>query len=97
MTGNEDLRAAAEKRLSDQANFKRLAGVFVIVWAILIAVWALSGRGYFWPIWAIFGMGIALAFMGWGAYGPRPSGPTQDQIDAEMRKMGEPGEPGGPA
>jgi hypothetical protein len=88
MTGNEDLRTAAEKRLRDQAGAKRLAGVFVIVWIILTAVWALSGRGYFWPIWAIFGMGIALVFVFWGAYGPRSAGPTQEQIDEEMRKMG---------
>lgn len=88
MSDNEGLRAAAEKRLRAQAGFKRTAGVFVGVWVICIAVWALSGRGYFWPAWVIFGMGIALFFMAWGAFGPRQSVPTQQQIDDEVRKMG---------
>lgn len=88
MANNDALREVAEKRLRAQAGFKRLAGIFAIVWVILIGVWFLSGRGYFWPGWAIFGMGIALIFVAWGAYGPRESGPSQQQIDDEVRKMG---------
>ena len=60
--------------------------MFVIVWIILAAVWALSGGGYFWPVWAIFGMSIALLFVGWGAYGPRDK-VTDAEVQAEMRKM----------
>jgi hypothetical protein len=88
MSGNEALRRAAEKRLKDQQGFWRLLGIFVIVWLILTAVWALSGGGYFWPVWAIFGMGIALAFVAWGAFGPRPKVPSEAEIEEEMRKFG---------
>lgn len=87
MSDNEELRKAARKRLMDQRGFWRLLGVFVIVWVILTAVWALSGRGYFWPIWAIFGMSIALAFGAWSAFGPRPAPPSEAQIQDEMRKF----------
>lgn len=88
MTTEDDIRTAATKRLKAQADVKRTAGVFVIVWLIMIGVWFLSGAGYFWPGWAIFGMGIALAFGFYGAYGPRKTFPTEDQIQREMKKFG---------
>lgn len=84
---DDALHAAAEKRLKDQAGFWRLLGVFVIVWLILTAVWALSGMGYFWPVWAIFGMSIALLFVGWSAFGPRQSPPSEERIRQEMTRF----------
>ncbi|MCU0279374.1 MAG: 2TM domain-containing protein [Candidatus Nanopelagicales bacterium] len=80
-------RKAAVKRINDKRSFWRVLGVFVIVSALLTAIWAMSGAGYFWPMWAMFGMGIAAAFMAWGAYGPAQAPPSEAQIDAEMRKM----------
>lgn len=82
------MRAAAIKRLNAKRNFLRTLGVFVIIWVILTGVWALSGGGYFWPGWAIFGMGIGLLFMGWAAYGPAERAPSEQEINDEMRKMG---------
>ena len=88
MSDNEVLHKAAEKRLKDQSGFWQLLGIFVIIWLILTGVWWFAGGGYFWPIWAIFGMSIALAFTAWGAFGPRPKVPTEAQIQEEMRKFG---------
>jgi hypothetical protein len=34
---------------------------FVAINALLIAIWALSGFGYFWPAWPLLGWGLALA------------------------------------
>lgn len=86
----QELREAAVKRIRAKRGFWRLAGIFAIVWAILIGVWALSGGGYFWPVWAMFGMSIALLFVGWGAYGPQDQ-VTPEQVDAEVRRMREAG------
>ena len=36
-------------------------GAFVAVNVMLVAVWALSGGGYFWPVWPMLGWGLALA------------------------------------
>jgi class 3 adenylate cyclase len=36
------------------------ATVYVLVNVMLIAIWAASGGGYFWPIWPILGWGIGL-------------------------------------
>ncbi|MBA2256008.1 MAG: DUF1707 domain-containing protein [Thermoleophilaceae bacterium] len=41
-------------------------GAFVIVNLLLIAVWATSGAGYFWPIWPLLGWGIGIASCGSG-------------------------------
>jgi hypothetical protein len=35
-------------------------GAFVVVNLVLIAVWAATGAGYFWPLWPILGWGVCL-------------------------------------
>lgn len=86
-TDDKHLRAEAIHRIKSRNALWRTAGTFVIIWLGLIVVWALSGAGYFWPAWAIGGMAIALVFMAFGTFGPRSSGPTEAQIDAEMKKL----------
>lgn len=87
MSSEEQLRKAAEKRIRDKRNAVKVIGIFVIVSLLLTAVWALSGGGYFWPMWAMFGMGVAALFILWGAYGPAERPPTEQEIADEMRKM----------
>ncbi|HUR76704.1 MAG TPA: 2TM domain-containing protein [Acidimicrobiales bacterium] len=36
------------------------ARTYVVINAFLIAVWAMSGAGYFWPAWVIMGWGLAV-------------------------------------
>lgn len=86
MSSDDALRRTAEKNLRARAGFWRTLLLFGIIMAVLVLVWAFTGGGYFWPAWAILGMGIALAFMGWGTFRPA-SGPTSAQIDAEVRRM----------
>jgi len=80
-------RAAAVARLRKQAAWKRLAILFVILWIVLTFVWYLTGRGAFWPAWAILGMSVALVLLGIDAYGPVRRGPSEEQIQREMKKM----------
>lgn len=35
---------------------------YVLVMLFLVAIWAVTGAGYFWPIWPILGWGLGLAF-----------------------------------
>ena len=71
---HDELRKQATKRIKAKQAFWRLAGIFAIVWVIMIGVWWLSEpRGHFWPTWAIFGMGIALPVRRLGRL--RPAGP----------------------
>lgn len=84
----DDLRTAAIRQLKKKADFRRLAAIFVGVWVLLTAIWALSGMGYFWPIWAILGMTIALFFVGLDAYGtPKSTAPSDAAIEREMRRL----------
>jgi DUF1707 SHOCT-like domain/2TM domain len=39
-------------------------GPYVAVSLILVAIWALTGMGYFWPIWPILGWGISFVRAG---------------------------------
>jgi len=39
---------------------------------MLIAVWALTGREYFWPVWPILGFTIAIIWQAFAVWGPRP-------------------------
>ena len=45
-------------------SFKIHFAVYASVNVLLIAIWAASGGGYFWPIWPILGWGIGLACHG---------------------------------
>ena len=90
MADETDLHKAAKERLLAQQQFRKMMGGFVVLWLFMIAVWALSGAGYFWPAWVIIGTLFAGGALGWRAYGPRrtgPSAPTEAQIDAEARKF----------
>lgn len=90
MAEEDSVHKAARERLQAQQQFKKVLGGFAILWLFMIAVWALSGAGYFWPAWVIIGTLFAGFTLGWRAYGPRkagPSGPTEAQVDAEARKF----------
>lgn len=89
MTGEQNFHKAAKERLQAQQQFKKMMGGFVVLWLFMIAIWALSGAGYFWPAWVIIGTLFAGGALGWRAYGPRgnASGPTEAQIDAEAKKF----------
>jgi hypothetical protein len=47
--------APGQRRLSDELR------VFVGVNLLLVAIWALSGAGYFWPVWVMIWWGAMLA------------------------------------
>jgi hypothetical protein len=57
---------------------------YVVVNAFLVGVWAMTGRGHFWPAWimAAWGMGMLLRFWDY------KRGPvTEADIDNELRRM----------
>ena len=84
---NEDeRRTAAVKRLKDKRDFRNHVAAYVLVNAFLVAIWAFSGGGYFWPVWVIAGWGIGLAFNAWAVYFERPI--TEEDIRKEMGRHG---------
>jgi len=88
MTQDEsELREQAKASLKRKRDFKNFLMIYVVVNSLLIAIWALSGRGYFWPVWTLFGMGIALAFSAWDAFGSGAKSITDADVEAEMKRM----------
>ena len=79
-----DDREAALKRLKIRREFRTHVATYVLVNLLLVGIWALSGGGYFWPIWTIGGWGIGLGFHAWATYGERDF--TEDEIRSEMRR-----------
>jgi hypothetical protein len=77
-------REAAVKRVKAKRDFRNHLAVYVVVNSLLVVIWALSGAGYFWPIWAIVGWGIGLAFNAWNVYFEKPI--SEEEIRREMDK-----------
>jgi hypothetical protein len=45
---------------SASSDFGEHLRVFLAVNGLLVAIWALTGAGYFWPVWPFMGWGIAV-------------------------------------
>lgn len=86
-SARDPLRDEAIKRLKKKADFTGFLFVWAAVSIIVTAVWFFVTPGaYFWPLWAIFGMGIGALFAGWDAYG-KPRRTTEADIQAEITKL----------
>ena len=48
--------AAREPRQRDRSHER----AYVATMVLLVAIWALTGAGYFWPIWPMLGWGIGV-------------------------------------
>jgi adenylate cyclase len=75
---------AAIERIEAKRAFGRHVTVYVAVNLLLIAIWAITSRGYFWPIWPILGWGVGLGANYWGAFLRKPI--SDDEIRREMEK-----------
>jgi len=78
----DERREAAVKRVKAKRDFRTHAATYVIVNAMLVGVWALSGAGYFWPIWVIAAWGVGLALNAWSVYFEKPI--SEAEIRREM-------------
>ena len=81
---DEELRQAAIKRLKDKRDFKAHVLAYMMVNALLVAIWATTSAGFFWPVFPLFGWGIGLAFHAWDVYS-KPA--TAEQVAAEMERL----------
>jgi hypothetical protein len=87
MTDENDLRARAVQRLKAKQHFWSGLGTWVVLSALFVVIWLATGMGGFWPIWPIAGIAVGVAFTGIRAFGPGRSGPSESQIQSEMRRL----------
>ena len=84
----QERRDAAIERIKEKREFKIHVASYLIVNALLVGIWAVSGGGYFWPFWVIAGWGIGLVLHGWQVYRGEERSISEEEI---RREMGEPG------
>jgi 2TM domain len=83
-TGEDGLREQAVERLRARRDLGAHVLAFVLVHAFLTLIWWVSGAGFFWPVFPLFGWGIGLAFHAWDVYHPEPS---EQRIQAEVDRL----------
>ncbi|WP_062379889.1 2TM domain-containing protein [Demequina pelophila] len=84
---DEALRRQARKRVEARNGFYWYLVVCIVVWGMLTLIWWMTGGGYFWPAWAMLGMGIGLIFAGAAAFLPGLGQVTEDRVEREYRKL----------
>jgi hypothetical protein len=83
-TRGEELRQQAIKRLQKRSEFWSHLAAYLLVNALIITVWVVAGRGFFWPLFPLFGWGIGLFFHGMDAF-RRPF--SEERIHREMDRL----------
>lgn len=81
---DDDLRTQARKRLEKRRDFAAHVAAYVVVNAMLVGIWAVTGAGYFWPIWVILGWGIGVVLNAWDVYVRKDI--TEADIDRELQR-----------
>ena len=83
--GGQDLRDRAMARLKQKRDFGTHLFVYLVVNGFLLGIWALTGSGFFWPVFPMFLWGIGLVLNAWDVYGRQPV--SEDRIRREMERM----------
>jgi Domain of unknown function (DUF1707)/2TM domain len=65
-------RPRPHARREARAEFAEHLRTYLFVMALLVGIWALTGMGYFWPIWPAFGWGIGIVSHAAAVRNPRP-------------------------
>lgn len=83
MADDDARRNAALERLKNKRGFWQNVIAYVVINGFLVIVWAVTGAGYFWPVWVMAGWGVGLVLHGWNAFFVKPI--TEADIEREMR------------
>ena len=80
----DERQQAILRRIRSKRDLRVHLTVYVAVNALLVLIWAMSGAGYFWPVWPMLGWGIAVVIHAATVYTGTPE-ITEEQIQREMR------------
>lgn len=83
---DDELRQRAVARLESRREFWTHVAAYVLVNGAFVVIWALTGAGFFWPVFPILGWGIGLFFHGWETFS---GGPKEERIRREMERLRE--------
>jgi len=80
-----DIRELARQRLQKRSDLGAHFVAYVLVNAMMIGIWAITGTGYFWPAWVLLGWGVGLALNVWDVFFRHPI--TEADIQREVHRM----------
>jgi uncharacterized ion transporter superfamily protein YfcC len=82
--GEDPLRARALKSLKKRRDFAAHLIVYALVNTMIVIIWAVSSRGFFWPVFpmAIWGIVVMNAWDVWNG-----DEFTEDQITREVERI----------
>jgi hypothetical protein len=86
MADPDDKREAAIRRLKAKRGFWNHAFLYCVVNILLVVIWFVSGRSYFWPAWAMAGWGIGLAMNAWNVFFEKAI--SEEDIQREIQRRG---------
>ena len=79
------LRDRAVRRLKKRRDFFAHLLVYVLVNTFLVAIWAVTSGGFFWPMFPIVGWGIGVVMNAWDVW--RGDAFSEDEIAREIQRM----------
>jgi hypothetical protein len=81
----EDLREEAKRRVQKRRDLGAHVVVYIVVNAVLVGMWVLTGAGYFWPAWVMLAWGVGLILNVWDVFFRRAV--TEHDIEREMSRL----------
>jgi hypothetical protein len=84
-TVDEELRNEAKKRVQKRHDLAAHAVAYVVVNAMIIGIWVLTGSGYFWPAWVMLAWGMGLVLNAWDVLFRRPV--LEEDIQREIARL----------
>lgn len=82
---DQELREQAIRQLRKKRDFRTHLFIYVLVNAMLVVIWAVTGAGFFWPAFVILGWGIGVAAHAWDVYARKPI--TEEEIRRETERL----------
>jgi hypothetical protein len=79
-----DEREAARRRVQAKRDFESHLVAYLVVNALLVCVWLITGAGYFWPAWVLACWGAGLVLHAWDVYWRRPV--TEADVNEELHR-----------
>jgi hypothetical protein len=84
----EEIYQIAKKRVEEKKSLLIHALVYLVVNALLVTIWAVSGSGYLWFLWPLGGWGVGLIFHFLGVFVfDREMGWEKKAIEKEAEKI----------
>lgn len=74
----------AKTRVEKKRKYRADLMGYVVINAFLIVVWAITGRGYFWPGWVLGVWGVFLLLSAWDLFFRREV--THEDVERELHR-----------